>query len=156
MGPLSDWQVHSPRSHYTIQLPSDFTKRQDRPWDSEFWGLVEYFSPSNSVAIVIEDGPNHLIEEDLFDVAGQWLNRYYSTGGYLFDIQSFQSLSKSNSVLRGSYRMFGNRTACDLKVDALFVRGETHTYRVRVSVCDSARWKYDAEFADRVLNSFTY
>ena len=153
LGPLANWQVHSPRPSYTIHIPSGFTKRMDQPATGETWGFVEYVSPSNRVTVVIEDAAHHDYDYILFQAAGEWLNGWYRIG-YVFDVLRFHELSET--VMRGSYQMFGSQTACDTSVDALFVRGNTHTYRVSVAVCESSRRLYKDDFADRVLNSFTY
>ena len=151
-GPLASWQVHSPRSTYTIHLPGELSKSIDLPSNSEQWGQVLFNTPNDRVQIIIEDAPNWRVNDDLFRISGWWLEFF---DGYTIDILSFQELS--DTVLRGAYRLTNHPGGyCDVRYYALFVRGETHTYQVAVGVCESVRWKYDAEFADRVLNSFTY
>ena len=153
-GPLANWQVHSPRATYTIHIPNEFSKGIDRPSSYEFWGVVSFgILPNHIAQVVIEDSPNWGLYNDLFGVAGQWLESS-EFEGYTIDTLSFQEMS--DTVLRGSYRMTNHSRYCDTRYYALFVRSETHTYRVSVSACESARWNYDEEFADRVLNSFTY
>lgn len=154
LGPLGDWQVHSPRPTYTIHIPGELSKEVDLPWDRERYGYVLFSDTNDFVQIEIEDAPNWLINLDMFGIARMWQDNSYFDG-YTIDVLSFQELS--DTVLRASYRMTNHREGyCDTQYYALFVRGETHTYRVSVGVCESIRWKYDAEFADRVLNSFTY
>ena len=150
-GPLANWRVHSPRSTYTIHLPGELSKSIDLPSNSEQWGRVLFNTPNDRVQITIEDAPNWLVNEDLFRISGWWLEFF---DGYAIDILNFQELS--DTVLRGSYRMTNHPNYCDTRYDALFVRGGTYTYQVSVGVCESVRWKYGEEFADRVLNSFTY
>lgn len=150
-GPLTSWQVHSPRSTYTIHIPNELSKSVDRPSDSEFWGAVVFNAPNDLVQITIEDFSTRLVNEDLFRISGWWLEFF---DGYAIDVLSFQELS--DTTLRGSYRMTNHPSYCDTWYDALFVRGETYTYQVSVGVCEAVRWKYGEDFADRVLNSFTY
>ena len=155
MGPLANWQVHSTRSTYTIQLPSEFSKEVDQPFYNDRWGYVSFSIPNSLVIIDIDYAPSgSLIYLDLFGVAGSWLEEPVFDS-YTVDTLSFKALS--DTVARGSYRMTNNTQGyCDAEYQVLFVRDESHIFRISVSVCDSARWKYGADFADRVLNSFTY
>ena len=154
-GPLANWRVHSPRSTYTIHIPNELSKEFDEPFSSDEWGLVAFSIPPDSlVQVVIEDVPSTRVFLDLFGVASTW-QEVPALDGYTIDTLNFQELS--NTVLRGSYRLTNHPGGyCDVRYYALFVRGETHTYRVSVGVCESVRWKYGEDFADRVLNSFTY
>ena len=154
-GPLADWQKHSPRTFYSISLPSEFVKRGDAPFaDIHSWGVVVYGDSEYLVTVAIDDFPNAAVREDLVGMANLTFLGKEAYSGYYIDVLSFAEISPT--VLRGSYRMTGNTGYCDMRVDALFVRGDEHTYRVAVAVCESIRWKYGEDFADRVLNSFTY
>ena len=154
-GPLTDWQKHSPRTFYSISLPSEFVKGADVPFDNiHSWGVVVYGASEYLVTVAIDDFPNAALREDLVGMASLTFLGKSAYSGYYIDVLSFAEISPT--VLRGSYRMTGNTGYCDMRVDALFVRGDEHTYRVAVAVCESIRWKYGEDFPDRVLNSFTY
>lgn len=150
LGPLANWLTYSPRSSWTISIPDEFVQYDDQ----EGFALFAVPDGRFTFQVVIEYEPNQDIYSDLFGVAGNFLDSS-NFEGHLIDILSFQELS--GTVLRGSYRMTNDPAqGCDSRVDALFARGKTYTYVVAVLICESERWRYGEEFADRVLNSFTY
>ena len=154
LGPLENWQEHSPRPYYSIHLPSDFSKNVDYPEDLRHWGRVKYSLASNRVQVLIDDG-SHPDDADLHGVAGSWLRERYNDYAFVRTLR-FDESSIANA-LRVSYVAEGQVEGyCDVTYHVLLVRGETRTYMVRIVICDSARWKYDDEFAERLLNSFTW
>ena len=155
LGPLANWVTHSFRS-VSIDLPFEFTGGDTtRPNESPgFW--FHSYSIAHDVAIINVDGyANSVTTQDLYGVADIWLD---TVDEYLYDeaaVMRFEQVSPN--VLQVFYRVTSYAPQyCDGQYKARFFRGDTHAYAVTVFWCNSVGWKYGEDFADRVLNSFTY
>lgn len=157
LGPLDTWKSHSPHQTYAIQLPREFRYTLGLPYDDNHWGFAHFDAHDYSVEVRITDGPiGNLVNLDLPRIASAWARQPLYSDYFVVDVVDFRIVSPTEA--RGSYRMtrYAGNHQCDPDHHVMFVRTDSHVFRVSISMCDSVRWKYDDEFIERVLNSFTW
>ena len=152
LGPLANWVTHSFRS-VSISLPFEFTGGSISEEPYGYW-FTEYTAANTASIILVEGLVNSESYFDLYGMSDFWSD---TTGDSYTAMEVLRFEQVSDNVLLGSYRVsHDDPQYCDGQYKVLFIRGDTHSYAVAVFWCDRIGWKYGEEFADRVLNSFTY
>lgn len=152
LGPLANWVTHSFRS-VSISLPFEFTGGSISEEPYGYW-FTEYTAANTASIILVEGLVNSESYFDLYGMSDFWSD---TTGDSYTAMEVLRFEQVSDNVLLGSYRVsHDDPQYCDGQYKVLFIRGDTHSYAVAVFWCDRIGWKYGEDFADRVLNSFTY
>ena len=153
-GPLADWVTHSSYD-VSISMPLGFIPGYSN-MDTDGYFTLEYEATGQVAGAAVVGLPYDSTSRlDLYGTA-DWMLEYISQNYTAGEVLSFQKIN--TNALLALYRVYHNTGRyCNGTYKVLFTQVDGgYTYAAYVFWCDHVRWKYGEDFADRVLNSFTY
>ena len=157
--PQVPWTTQRPRNFFSIEMPTDWRKSTDDT--SKLDGdvdltVVNFDDPGNkaSVRVVSYYSSYGWRTGYTLDESAQEDLEVIRDSGANFQLLSLQSVSAT--VKRSQYQYDGTDDYCDIAGQGLHILLPEYIFAVTVEVCAPWAWKYDDDFVDRMLDSFSY
>ena len=148
------WKSVSPRDYYTLEVPADWFLEYDDPETRDFRGAVDYgiydagvyiYDAYSSSGWDPDFTSEKLVEQDLESARETWPG-----------LRVLSVVANSPGEHRTEISFPSTDEFCSGLAYGRHILTPDYYSTLWVEVCDGLHEVYDAEFADRLLSSFTY